>query len=123
MVMIMDINLFLKSVLDSDLAPIVICDLDYVVVYMNPASISYYKKSIVGESIFDCHNSRSNEKIKQVVEWFKKSNDNNIVYTYHNEKQNKDVYMVALRDDNKNLIGFYEKHEYRNKETKSLYDI
>ena len=119
----MDINIFYKSVLDSDLAPIVICDLDYVVVYMNPASISYYKKSIVGESIFDCHNSHSNEKIKQIVEWFKESDDNNIVYTYNNVKESKDVYMVALRDDNKNLIGFYEKHQYRNKETMNLYDF
>ena len=31
--------------------------------------------------------------------------------------------MVALRDDNKNLIGFYEKHQYRNKETMNLYDF
>lgn len=119
----MDIGLFLKSVLEQDTAPVVICDLDYNVVYMNPASINYYKRSIVGESIFDCHNPHSNEKIKQVVQWFKKSKDNNVVYTYHNEKQNKDVYMVALRDDNKNLIGFYEKHEYRNKETKGLYEF
>lgn len=40
---------------------------------------------------------------------------NRIVYTFHNEKQNKDVYMVALRDESK-LIGYYEKHEYRNSE-------
>ncbi len=119
----MDIGLFFKSVLEQDTAPVVICDLDYVIVYMNPASINYYKRSIVGECIFDCHKPRSNEKIKQVVQWFQKSTDNNVVYTYHNEKQNKDVYMVALRDDNKTLIGFYEKHEYRNKETKGLYEL
>ena len=46
----------------------------------------------------------------------------NIVYTFHNEKQNKDVYMVALRDDGK-LIGYYEKHEYRNAETMKQYDL
>ncbi len=119
----MDINMFYKSVLDADDAPVVICDLNYNVVYMNPASINYYKKSIVGESIFTCHNSASNEKIEQVVNWFKESQDNNTIYTYHNEKQNKDVYMIALRDENKNLIGFYEKHEFRNKETKGLYEI
>ena len=122
-VMIMDINNFYKSVLDADNAPIVICDLSYNVVYMNPASIDRYKVSIVGKSIFDCHNKHSNEKIKQIVEWFKESVDNNIVYTYNNVKESKDVYMVALRDDNKNLIGFYEKHQYRNKETMKLYDF
>ena len=29
--------------------------------------------------------------------------------------------MVALRDSGKKLIGYYEKHEYRNKETMELY--
>jgi len=31
--------------------------------------------------------------------------------------------MVALRDDDGTLIGYYEKHEYRNKETVGLYDF
>ena len=37
-------------------------------------------------------------------------------------KQNKDVYMVALRDESK-LIGYNEKHEYRNSETMKPYDL
>lgn len=28
------------------------------------------------------------------------------------KKENKDVYIVALRDESKTLIGYYEKHEY-----------
>ena len=31
--------------------------------------------------------------------------------------------MVALRDDSGTLIGYYEKHEYRNRETMALYDF
>ena len=31
--------------------------------------------------------------------------------------------MVALRDGEGKLIGYYEKHEYRNRETAKLYDI
>ena len=45
------------------------------------------------------------------------------IYTYHNEKQNKDVYMVALRDEDGTLIGYYEKHEYRDPETLPRYDF
>ena len=30
--------------------------------------------------------------------------------------------MVALRDDDGTLIGYYEKHEYRNRETTGLYN-
>ncbi len=57
------------------------------------------------------------------MEWFGKSKDNNIIYTSFNPKENKDVYMVALRDDDGNLIGYYEKHEYRNNETMKKYDF
>jgi len=49
------------------------------------------------------------------------SKDNNIIYTCHNDEENKDVYMVALRDDDGTLIGYYEKHEYRNRETAQFY--
>ena len=38
------------------------------------------------------------------------------------KKQNKDVYMVALRDEGK-LIGYYEKHEQRNTGKKKFYDL
>ena len=44
-----------------------------------------------------------------------------VTVTIRNDKENKDVYMVALRDDDGTLIGYYEKHEYRNRETVGLY--
>ena len=92
-----------------------------VIVYMNPAAVSRYHKDLTGKSLKDCHNAKSNEMIDRVLGWFKKSPENNIMYTYYNEKENKDVYMVALRDADKNLIGYYEKHEYRNRETAKPY--
>ena len=119
----MDINLFFKSVIDSDLAPVVICDLEHAVVYMNPAAIARYHVDITGKSIKLCHNADANDKIDRVVAWFAESKNNNIVYTSRNDKENKDVYMVALRDHTGALIGYYEKHEYRNQETAELYSM
>lgn len=123
----MDISVFLKSLADSDAAPIVICDKEHNIVYMNPTADEHYKKwggaELVGKSIFSCHNSHSIEKIKKVVEWFGENPQNNKIYTYHNPTQNKDVYMIALRNENGELIGYYEKHEYRNAETTKLYDF
>ena len=118
-----NLNCFFKSIIYSDTAPIVICDLENTVVYMNPASIACYNMDITGKSIKQCHNADSNAKIDKVVAWFNESKDNNIVFTYHSEKENKDVYMVALRDDNGILIGYYEKHENRNKETAEIYNL
>lgn len=117
------LNKLFKSVLEQDRAPIVICDLEHTIVYMNPVAIERYHKDLTGLSLKKCHNEKSSELIDKVVSWFRKSSENNIVYTYNNEKENKDVYMVALRDENGELIGYYEKHEYRNKETGKLYDI
>ena len=119
----MNLTPFFKSIIDQDSAPVVICDSEHTVVYMNPASIARYHTDITGKSIKSCHNAESDEKIDRVVAWFKESKDNNIVYTYHSEKENKDVYMVALRDSNGTLIGYYEKHEYRNQETEELYKM
>ncbi|MDO4467602.1 MAG: PAS domain-containing protein [Bacillota bacterium] len=112
-----------KSVLEQDLAPVILCDLNHTIVYMNPASIKKYGADLTGKSIFDCHNDKSIQMIKKVVEWFQSSESHNRIYTSRNEKQNKDVYMIALRNENKELIGYYEKHEFRNVETDALYNF
>ena len=117
------LNKLLKSVLDQDTAPVVVCNTDDIIVYMNPSAIERYRKDLTGKSIKDCHPTSANEMIVKVVAWFGESRDNNIIYTYHNDEENKDVYMVALRDDDGTLIGYYEKHEYRNKESVGLYDL
>lgn len=117
---------FYKSIIDQDRSAIVICNLKHEIIYMNPAAIENNSKwggeKLIGQSIMECHNAESQEKMKQVVEWFAASSEHNIVYTFYNEKQNKDVYMVALRSDGE-LIGYYEKHEFRNKETMKRYDL
>ena len=112
-----------RSILEQDTAPVVVCDLESTIVYMNPAAIRRYHADLTGKSIKDCHPAAANEKIDQVLAWFSKSKDNNIVYTYRNNTENKDVYMVALRNADGTLIGYYEKHEFRNIETRKLYDM
>jgi PAS domain-containing protein len=116
-----------KSVLDADRVAVVICDLKHNIIYMNPAAVNRYQKwggkDLLGKSLLDCHNGKSKEMIIKVLEWFKQSEENQLVYTSYNEKENKDVYMVALRNDAGELIGYYEKHEYRNRETMKKYDL
>lgn len=117
---------FFKSIIDQDRSAVVICNLEHEIIYMNPAAVKNYEKwggeKLVGQSLLNCHNENSVKKIKEVIKWFEESEKNNIIYTFYNKKQNKDVYMVALRDEEK-LIGYYEKHEYRNQETMNMYDF
>ncbi len=121
----MELSPFFKSVIDQDRAAVVICDLNHTIIYMNPAAKERYKKhgDLLGKSLLDCHNERSNEMIKRVAAWFAEDKSHNLVYTFHNEKENKDVYMTALRNDIGELIGYYEKHEYRNRESMKMYDM
>lgn len=123
----MELSTFFKSIIDQDRCAVVICNLEHEIIYMNPTAIERYAKrggaELVGKSLMDCHNPESVEKIRKVVTWFAQSRENNIVYTYYNEKENKDVYMIALRDEDGTLIGYYEKHEYRNRETAKMYDL
>jgi PAS domain-containing protein len=116
----MELAVYFKSIVEQDRCAVVICNLEHEIIYMNPTAISRYGKSggsrLVGQSILDCHNEESVRKIKETVQWFAESKEHNILYTYHNPKENKDVYMVALRDEQGELIGYYEKHEYRNAE-------
>lgn len=123
----MELTQYFKSVLDEDKSPVVICDINHKIIYMNPAACNRYSQkggaSLLGSSLLDCHNSKSNEMIHKVIEWFKLSKSNNRIYSHYNEKENKDVYMIALRNEQGDLIGYYEKHEYRNRETESFYNV
>lgn len=123
----MELANYFKSIIDQDRCAVVICNLEHEIIYMNPAAVERYAKrggaALVGKSLMDCHNPQSVEMIRKVVVWFAQSRENNIVYTYYNEKENMDVYMIALRDEDGTLIGYYEKHEYRNLETAKKYDL
>ena len=107
----------LKSALDQDDAPIVICDTAHRIVYMNPTAILRYERyggsALLGKSLLDCHNAQSRHAIEKVLKWFSADASNNVVHTAYSATENKDVYMVALRDDQGSLIGYYEKHAYR----------
>ena len=121
------LNTMFKSVLEQDRAAVVLCDLNHTIVYMKPAAQKNYAKyggeALVGKSLLNCHNPHSVDMIKKIVDWFAQSVDNNMIYTSRNEKQNKDIYMVALRDEEQKLIGYYEKHEFREIESAEVYDF
>lgn len=118
---------FLFSMAEEDHCTIVICNLDHEILYMNPAAKERYAKwggpQLMGQNLLGCHNVRSAQKIEEVLQWFGQSKDHNRVFTFYNEKENKDVYMIALRNAEDELIGYYEKHEYRSRETMEMYGM
>ncbi len=116
---------FFRSIIEQDSEAIVICDLNHTIIYMNSAAKERYKKhgNLIGKNIFDCHGERSREMIKRAVDWFSADKSHNRIFTFHKDSENMDVYMVALRDENTELIGYYEKHEHRDPETQERYNF
>lgn len=118
---------YLFSMVQEDHCAVVLCNVEHEIMYMNPAAIEQYARwggeKLLGKNLLDCHNEHSGEMIKKVLKWFQQDKSNHRIYTFYNEKQNKDVYMVALRGQDGTLIGYYEKHEYRNRETGKSYDF
>ncbi len=103
----------LKSILNSIPYPIVFVDLSHTIRYLNKkAEYRYYKErgydDLIGKSIFDCHSEKSSEFIRRTIENFKKHGQE--VYLTVNVK-NERVYIVPVRDDLGNLIGYYERFE------------
>lgn len=123
----MELCEYFKSLVDQDTSAVVICDTAHKIIYMNPVACQRYSKYggqlLVGKNLLSCHNDKSGEMINRVLAWFQSSTANNRVHTYYNEKEHKDVYMIALRDGQGSLIGYYEKHEYRDRDMTALYAL
>lgn len=123
----MDYYPFFKSIVDEDKCAVVVCDTEHKIIYMNPAAVGRYSKrggaSLVGKNLLDCHGEESNKMIIKTLQWFKSDKANNRIHSYFSDKENKDVYIVALRDSGGELIGYYEKHEYRSRDEEPLYNF
>lgn len=119
----MDLQIF-KSIVDTDPTIVILCDLQDKIIYMNPTAQNNYQDRLhVGDNLLNCHNAHTKEIIHQVVAWFLADKEHNIIHTFFNPKQNKDVYMVALRDAQENVIGYYERHAFRTKDETPFYEF
>lgn len=121
---ITDISSFFKSYVESEEVPVVMCDLDYRIIYANRSALEEFGKYdlTVGRSLRLYMDEESLSKINVVVEWFKESTDNNRIFVGRIEEENTDLYITAVRDDNNNLIGFCNKRKNRNADKCEPYD-
>ncbi len=102
---------FFKAIAETDPSPIVICGTDHKILYMNPAAITHYAQgaALLDRSVLQCHNPRSAQKLEKILAWFLESKSHNIFYIAFSETENADFYMIALRDADGTLLGYYEK--------------
>ena len=123
----MEIDKYLRAFVETDMNQIVICDTNHIIVYMNKVAIEKFSDlggaDLIGKSLMQYLGVETQSRIEAIVSWFSESPDNNWGYTYRNEASQTDMYAVALRDENGNLIGYYEKRRSTFPETEELYHM
>ena len=102
-----------RSLLDSVPYPIVFVNLDHEIIYINKRADDVFHKedkypNIVGQSIFHCHNDRSKEMILEAVERFRNGGGEEYLTI---TKRNERTYVTPVRNENGELLGYYERHE------------
>ena len=98
-------EILLESLKDS----FVFVDPDHIIRYMNSAAKSHYEEgaSLIGQSIFSCHNEESKRITLEIFEKFNNGLDEEKI----TDKDNLKIYMRAVRDKNGTLMGYYERYE------------
>lgn len=121
----MDMTEFFKGIVDTEEGPIVICDLDYKIIYINPTAEAHYKRGseMVGKHLELFLDEEMMSKVCMTLEWFKEDEKNNHVFAFHDNTHNWDMYMLAIRNSGKKLIGFYGRLEKRTPDTSKEFDI
>ncbi|MBQ8960724.1 MAG: PAS domain-containing protein [Ruminococcus sp.] len=123
----MELSTYLIGLIDSKPAPVVICDLDYRIIFMNAYAKTAYEKfggeALIGQLLYNHCGLEAKTKIDMIIEYFKENKDQNYIFGYHEDKNNTDIYIVAIRDSNKELIGFTSMHESRTPDTSLEYYI
>ncbi len=97
------------AVLESLKEPVLVADTDHVVRYMNPAAVAHYTGggTLLGTSLLDCHNERSNAIIRETLEAFHAGEDERLI----SASPERRIYMRAARDESGDVVGYYERYE------------
>ena len=120
-----DLTDFFKGIVDSEEGPIVICNLDYRIVYVNPKADVYYEpvKPLAGKLLATLMDEEMMSKVVMSVEWFKEDVKNNKVFALHDKVNNMDMYILSIRNSKNELIGFYGRREDRTPEQGKEFDL
>ena len=99
-----------KAILDSYPYEIVFVDLNHTVRYMNAAAKRRYAgRVILGNSLFNCHNEGSKNKIEEFLK--RAENGENEMFELYNTKTGEREFFTPVKDESGNLIGYFERHE------------
>lgn len=121
----MDMTELFTGLMDAKETPIVICDLNYRILYMNKKAKEIYAdkggEKLIGQLLSNHSSIEAVSKVEMVIEYFKENDDKNRVFCYHDKMSNTDAYLVAIRNTEGRLIGFTGLYEDRTPDTSEPY--
>ena len=111
----MDLNVIFKGIVEDLDNPVCFVDMDHIITYLNKSAIKRYAhrggEKLIGQSLFNCHNENSKKLTLEYIDKLLNNDDLNEICIGYNEKHKETNYIVAVRDENKKMIGYYERHE------------
>ena len=100
----------LKAILDSYPYEVVFVDRTHTVRWMNrTAKTRYGQRVIIGNSLFNCHNESTKPKIENFLKRADEGEDE--MFETYNRKTGEREFFVPVRNDEGNVIGYFERHE------------
>ncbi|HDL17649.1 MAG TPA: PAS domain-containing protein [Bacteroidetes bacterium] len=96
-------------ILDSLKNPVAFTDTNHIIRYMNKAAIEHYDEgeNLLGRSLLDCHNEASQKMIHEIYTEMQQGLEERLI----TDSEKYRIYMLAVRDENGQLIGYYERYE------------
>jgi transcriptional regulator with PAS, ATPase and Fis domain len=100
---------FYESLLNSIKDPILFADTNHIVQYMNKAGIEYYEEGedLLQSDLLECHNEESKKMMVEILAEMETGLEEKMITD--NEKYR--IFMRAVRDENRNLLGYFERYE------------
>jgi DUF438 domain-containing protein len=97
------------AILNSMKDPVVFCDVDHIVRYMNKTGIAHYKEgeALLGQSVLECHNDESQKQMLEIFAEMKEGLEERLI----TDNKKYRIYMRAIRDADGSLLGYIERYE------------
>jgi len=104
----------MAAILDSLKDPLLLADTDHTILYMNKRATTFYEQgaSLLGRSLLECHNERSRQMMIEILAAMHTGEEERLI----TDDAEHRIYMRAVRASDGQLLGYYERYEWKKQE-------
>ncbi len=100
---------FYIALLNSITDPILVANLNHVIQYMNKAAFEHYDEGekLLQCNLLKCHNEESQKMMIEILAEMQNGLEEKLI----TDDDKHRIFMRSVRDDNGNLLGYFERYE------------